>query len=93
MAFKSIVVGFVSLTFAIAIGFIWLPRAFKEYSYVDPKLVITIGIWAIYGIGLAVKKTFGFQGKKIATISIIGFILAFASMAVANALSGFHRFY
>ncbi len=93
MMYKSAVVGFVALTFVIIVGFIWLPRAFKNFSYTDAKLVGTFIIWIIYAGGLGIRKIASLTGKKTALMSIVGFILAFILMAFANALSGFHRFY
>lgn len=93
MMYKSAVVGFVALTLVIIFGFIWLPRAFENFSYTDAKLVGTFMIWIVYAGGLGVKKITSLTGKKTALMSIIGFILAFILMAFANALSGFHKFY
>ncbi len=93
MMYKSAVVGFVALTFVIIVGFIWLPKAFKNFSYTDAKLVGTFMIWIVYAGGLGVKKITSLTGKKTALMSIVGFILAFILMAFANALSGFHKFY
>ncbi len=93
MLYKSALVGFISLTFVIIVGFIWLPRAFEKFSYTDAKLVGTFIIWIVYAGGLGARKVRSLTGKKIAVMSIIGFIIAFILMAFANAFSGFHRFY
>ncbi len=94
MSHKAEVFGFVSLTVAICIGLLWLPRVFKEYSYLDPKLVGTIGIWFLYAIGLGARRTFGLQGRKMMVLSLIAFGCVFLSMTVINlSLSGFHSFH
>ncbi|WP_081040955.1 cytochrome C assembly family protein [Candidatus Kryptobacter tengchongensis] len=93
MLHKSATVGFISLTFVIIVGFIWLPKAFKNFSYTDAKLIGTFVIWFVYGSGLGMRKIASLTGKKTAIMSIIGFLLAFVVMAFANAMSGFHRFY
>lgn len=94
MSMLAIVFGFVLFTIAIAVGLIWLPRAFENFSYFDPKLVGTVFIWAMYGVGLAAKKTIGWQGRKIMILSIIAFAISFFSLTIVNVyFSGFHKFY
>lgn len=94
LSFYSAVIGFILLTIAIVIGIIWLPQAFPNFKYSDPKLVGTSLVWTLYGIGIA-SKTFGqWRGKKVVTLSILGFILAITSTMVTNFLSlSFHSFY
>lgn len=94
MSHKAEVFGFVMLTIAITIGLFWLPRAFENFSYWDPKLVGTLFIWILYAIGLGAKKKLGWQGRKTMIISLIGFGFVFLSMTVVNLyFSGFHSFY
>lgn len=93
MLCKSATVGFFALTFVITVGFIWLPKAFKNFSYTDAKLIGTLIIWLVYGGGLGIRKIANLSGKKTATMTIVGFILVFILMGFANAMSGFHRFY
>ena len=94
MSILSIIFGFSFLTVAIAVGLIWLPRAFDHFSYFDPKLIGTVFIWAIYGAGLGAKKTIGWQGRKIMILSIIAFAVSFFSLTIINVyFSAFHKFY
>ena len=94
MSHKAEVFGFVFLGIAIVIGLIWLPRVFKEYSYLDPKLVGTLVIWALYAVGLTAKKRLGWQGRKTMIISLVAFGFVFLSMTVINLyMSGFHSFH
>ncbi len=93
MSFTATKFGFVFLTVAIIIGFIWLPRAYEKFSYSDPKLIGTLLIWCLYAVGLAANKVARWQGKKIVWLAIIGFIISFFSMTFINMfLSGFHKF-
>jgi cytochrome c-type biogenesis protein CcsB len=93
MSHKAEVFGFIMLTIAIAVGMIWLPRAFENFSYWDPKLVGTLLIWILYAIALTAKRTFGWQGRKTVILSVIAFAFVFLSMTVINLyMSGFHSF-
>lgn len=90
----SIAIGFVFLGIAIAVGIIWLPRAFEQFSYFDPKLVITICIWILYGAGLLAKQYSGLKGRRFMILAIAGFVVSFFSLTVGNLyFSNFHNFY
>ncbi|HLP15118.1 MAG TPA: cytochrome c biogenesis protein CcsA [Bacteroidota bacterium] len=94
LAITAVFSGFVLLTIAIFVGLIWLPRAFENFSYFDPKLVGTVIVWALYGTGLISKRAIGWQGRKIMILSIVAFTVSVFSMTVINIFfSGFHRFY
>lgn len=90
----SITIGFVFLGIAIAVGIVWLPNAFESFSYFDPKLVITLGIWLMYGIGIAAKKYSSLQGRRFMLLAILGFVVSFFSLTVGNMyFTSFHNFY
>lgn len=93
MSHKSELFGFVMLTIAIAVGLVWLPRAFQTFTYLDPKLIGTACIWLMYAVGLAAKRRFGWQGRKLMVISLVAFGFVFLSMTVINLfMSSFHSF-
>lgn len=90
----SALVGFIMLTVAIIIGIIWLPQAFTEPSYFDPKLIATIIVWLFYAFGIFGRWIFRWTGRKIVYFSITGFIIALFSMSILNLLfTGFHKFF
>lgn len=93
MSFSGVAFGFLMLTIAIAVGFIWLPHAGIEYSYTDPKLVGTLAIWLVYGIGLTAKTFAQWQGRRIIVLSMFGFAIAMFSITIINIFfSEFHKF-
>ncbi len=94
MSFRSTLFGFIFLSIAIAVGFIWLPIAFGEIFYTDPKLIGSMFIWALYAIGLISKKVAGWHGRKSAVLYVSGFIVALFSITFVNFFfSSFHQFY
>lgn len=94
MSHKSEVFGFWMLTVAIVIGLVWLPMAFENFSYWDPKLIGSLVIWFIYAVGLTAKWSLGWQGRKTMILTLVGFGFVFLSMTVINMyMSGFHSFY
>lgn len=94
LSFYSMVIGFVLLTIAIIIGIIWLPAAFPNFSYADPKLIGTLLVWIAYGIGITLKLFGNLYGKKVIMFSLIGFLFAIMSLIITNSLAKtFHSFY
>jgi ABC-type transport system involved in cytochrome c biogenesis permease subunit len=94
LSFYAAIFGFMLLTLATTIGIIWLPSAFPDFSYADPKLIGTGIVWVLYGIGI-ISKIFGkWRGKKVVSLSIIGFLIAIVSTMFTNFISrSFHSFY
>ena len=94
LSYSSAVIGFILLTVAIIIGIIWLPSAFPNFTYFDPKLIGTGLIWLIYGAGIISRFLGKLQGKKVIIFSIVGFIIAISSTIFTNFLAkSFHSFY
>lgn len=94
LSFYAAVIGFILLTTAIVIGIIWLPKAFPDFSYLDPKLTGTLFVWLVYGVGITSKWIANLYGKKFIIFSLIGFVVAIASLIVTNTLARtFHSFY
>lgn len=94
LSFYSMIIGFILLTLAIVIGIIWLPAAFPNFSYSDPKLIGTLIVWIAYGVGIGFKLFGNLYGKKVILFSLIGFLFAIMSLIVTNSLAKtFHSFY
>ncbi len=91
--YYSLIIGFVLLTVATIIGTIWLPEAFPDFSYFDPKLISTAIVWLIYGSGLVYKLFSDWYGKKLIIFSLVGFAAAMFSLILSNILqNSFHIF-
>lgn len=94
MSFTAVKLAFLLLAVAILVGFIWLPEAFTDVSYADPKLVGTLAIWMLYGAGIIAKRSGGWTGRKVMLLSICGFVITLFSLTFVNLfLSSFHNFY
>jgi ABC-type transport system involved in cytochrome c biogenesis permease subunit len=94
LSFNSLIIGFILLTIAIIIGIIWLPSAFPNFSYLDPKLVVTGVVWIIYGLVIAAKYSGFWYGRKLIIFSQIGFAVAILSVIATIVFKdSFHSFY
>lgn len=94
LSYNALVFGCIFLAMTLIIGLIWLPRAIKEFSYTDPKLISTIVIWLVYTAVIISKRTGKIHSKTVMTFAFYGFIFAIFSVAIVNIfLTSFHRFY
>lgn len=93
LSFVSIVFGFIFLSIVILVGYVWLPKTIDDFSYSDPKLIITDIVWIIYFIALVSKKAMRWTGRTVIIVSMVGFVLTLVSMVVVNVfLPSFHNF-
>lgn len=92
--FYSVLIGFILLTIAMLIGVVWLPIAFPDFSYFDPKLISVAIVWVVYCIGIFAKLIANLYGKKVIIFSLVGFAVAIVSLLVSNLFAqSFHSFY
>lgn len=93
LSYRSIVLGFIFLTIVILVGYVWLPSAIENFSYSDPKLVVTDFVWGVYLFELITKKAMRWTGRTVVIVSIVGFSLTILSMVAVNVfLRSFHNF-
>ena len=93
LSFASIVFGFIFLSIVILVGYVWLPKTIDDFSYSDPKLIITDIVWIIYFVALVSKKSMKWTGRTVIIVSMVGFALTLVSMVVVNVfLPSFHNF-
>ncbi len=93
LSYASIVLGFIFLSVVILVGYVWLPKTIDDFSYSDPKLIITDIVWVIYFFALLSKRLMRWTGRTVIIVSMVGFLLTVASMVVVNVfLPSFHNF-
>jgi ABC-type transport system involved in cytochrome c biogenesis permease subunit len=94
MNFTAVKMAFILLSLAIVFGFIWLPQAFDDFSYADPKLIGTFIVWGLYGTSIVAKVAAGWNGRRLMILSISGFALALFSLTFINVFfTDFHKFH
>ena len=91
--YKAIAIGFPMLTLGIITGAAWANYAWGSYWSWDPKETWSLITWLIYAALLHARFTRGWQGKRIAVFSIIGFAaVLFTYFGVNYVLSGLHSY-
>lgn len=92
--FYSVLIGFILLTISILIGIIWLPIAFPNISFFNPKLISVSIVWLVFFIGILAKLIAKLYGKKVIIFSLIGFVIAIVLEIISNVFAeSFHSFY
>ena len=91
--YKSIIVGFLLFTVGIITGAVWANYAWGTYWSWDPKETWSLITWIVYAILLHARYTGRLVGRRMAYISIAGFVaVVFTYWGVNYLLSGLHSY-
>lgn len=94
MARGGVWVGLVALCCGVSIGFVWERRLSGGLALADPKVVITLGILAVYVAYLALSQRSGWRGSRAALLCAANFLVVLFSYTVVNLyMTRFHRFF
>lgn len=93
LGYRSIIVAFPLMTIVIVTGAVWANSAWGTYWQWDPKETWSLITWFIYAIYLHARVMAGWSGRRVAIISIIGFVsVVFTYLGVNVFLSGLHSY-
>lgn len=92
LIYQTVVVGFILLTAGIATGAIWANAAWGSYWTWDPKEMWSLITWFVYAALLHSRFMRGWQGKRIAIFSLIGFACVLFTYFGVNYLGGLHAY-
>ncbi len=91
--YQAVMVGFLLLSLGIITGSAWAHRAWGSYWSWDPKETWSLIVWLIYAAFLHARISRGWTGRKIAWLSILGFVATlFCYLGVNFLLSGLHAY-
>ena len=89
---QMVMFGFLFLTIGIITGAVWANSAWGTYWSWDPKETWSLITWLIYATMLHLRMMRGWHGKKIAWVSIIGFMAVLFTYFGVNLLPGLHSY-
>ncbi|MFH1075749.1 MAG: c-type cytochrome biogenesis protein CcsB [Pseudomonadota bacterium] len=93
LIYQNIMLGFLFLTMGIITGAVWANSAWGSYWSWDPKETWSLITWFVYATVLHARMVKGWAGKRIAYLSIIGFIaVMFTYFGVNYLLAGLHSY-
>jgi cytochrome c-type biogenesis protein CcsB len=92
IGYRSLSIGFVTLTLGVVTGIIWNNQRDGRYWHNDPKEVMALVTWVIYLFIMHYRLTAGWRGRRVALLSIIGFVIVLLTWLGTRALGGYHVF-
>lgn len=94
ITYKTIAIGFPVFTIGgLIFGAIWADQAWGVYWSWDPKETWSLITWFVYAIYLHARYMRGWRGKKVAVLSVIGFVsVIFTYLGVNLLLTGLHSY-
>jgi len=91
MGYRSLLLGFPLMTLGLIAG-TWMAEAqFGAVFFRDPKIVLSLLMWAVYTLLLVTRWNAGWRGRKAAFLSTFAFLAAIGAW-MANYFSLTHRF-
>lgn len=78
--------GLVLLTLGIVSGIVWAHVAWRRDLLVDPKVLFSMLVWALYVVLLQGRMTAGWRGRWAAQLTIAGFAVIVVSLLGVNLL-------
>jgi len=92
LGYKALTFGWPVFTLGMLTGSVWAESAWGSYWSWDPKETWSLITWVIYLVLLHLR-TIGWRGRKMAYLSILGFIFVLVSFFVISRLGmGKHSF-
>lgn len=94
MSRSSVGVGLLSMCFGVAMGFVWQHRLQGRFGLGDPKVIVTLVIFAAYIAYLFLARSKAWRGPRAALICAFNFVFVLFSYTFVNFyLTRFHKFY
>lgn len=85
--------GIILLGIGLATGHFVGLYILDEFSFLDPKIVITYVAWIAYALGYVIVKTRGLSGLRMGYLALGGYLTLIAAMVVVNTFAAtFHSF-
>ncbi|MGI8784934.1 MAG: c-type cytochrome biogenesis protein CcsB [Acidobacteriota bacterium] len=87
-------IGFALMTLGIVSGALWAEQAWGQYwNWSDPKQSAAFATWLIYLVLVHYRLTAGYRGRKVAILSVLGFLsVLFTFLGVSFFKEGPHSF-
>jgi cytochrome c-type biogenesis protein CcsB len=78
------IIGFILWSFTLIAGAIWADKAWHRFWGWDTKEVWTFIIWTIYAAYLHATTTRGWEGKRAAWLTLVGFTAIIFNFTIVN---------
>ncbi|MFC5448042.1 cytochrome c biogenesis protein CcsA [Paenibacillus aestuarii] len=94
ISYRAIAIGYPIFTLgALIFAMIWAQEAWGRFWGWDPKEVWALITWLFYAVFLHLRLSRGWQGKRSAWLSVIGFIVVMFTLVGVNlVIAGLHSY-
>ena len=91
IGYRSLLLGFPFMTLGLIAGTVVAQATFGRVDFLDPKVLLSVLMWAVYMTMLYTRWNAGWRGRRAAYLATGAFIAAVVARA-ANYFSTIHRF-
>jgi ABC-type uncharacterized transport system permease subunit len=91
IGYRSLLLGFPFMTLGLLAGTVIAQSAYGRVNFFDPKILLSILMWAVYLVMLYTRWNAGWRGRRAAYLAAGAFAAAVVAW-VANYFSTMHRF-
>ena len=91
IGYRSLLLGFPFMTLGLIAGTVVAQATFGRVDFLDPKVLLSVLMWAVYMIMLYTRWNAGWRGRRAAYLATGAFVAAMVAWA-ANYFSTIHRF-
>jgi ABC-type uncharacterized transport system permease subunit len=89
---QAVNIGLVLVTFGILLGGYLGMNVWEGRWFLDPKLLAVVASWGIYLAHFVTRRTIGWQGRRAAVLSVVGFSWLLFSFVIVSLFSTVHKF-
>jgi ABC-type uncharacterized transport system permease subunit len=91
IGYRSLMLGFPFMTLGLIAGSVVAESTYGRIDFLDPKILLSILMWAVYLLMVFMRLSAGWRGRRAATLASVAFAAAIVAW-IANYFSGMHRF-
>jgi ABC-type transport system involved in cytochrome c biogenesis permease subunit len=90
---RAVTVGWLFMTTGVVVGIIWATQArlaapgdprLQAFSFGDPKILISVLTWAVFGFSVIARRAMGWHGRRAALVSAVGFAIVLLNFLPIN---------
>lgn len=91
IAYLALLIGFPCMTLGLLAGCLIAQQSVGAAYFLDPKVLLSFGMWGLYVLMLLVRRSTGLRGRRAIYLSSAVFLVVL-SVWGANTFSSVHRF-
>ena len=91
IGYRALMIGFPFMTLGLIAGSVIAVSAYGHIDYSDPKILLSLLMWAVYLLMVYTRLNAGWRGRRAALLASVAFVAAIVAW-ISNYFSGMHRF-